>query len=114
MFQNNLLDRRSQNQLFLSRPASSQMTIESSSVHLRQMTHSLDAEAALQRHPCPYLVIDAFAPETMLWRRRAPTFCKARLQKSTSIVLFASSLFSLVICLQRMSSRERTGLGLPS
>jgi hypothetical protein len=66
MLQNNLLKGRSQGQLLLCRPASPQITIESSSADLRQMAHSLDAQAALQRHPCPYFVMDAFAPEAVL------------------------------------------------
>jgi hypothetical protein len=40
---------------------------------------------------------DAFSPEIPLCWRRAPTFCKAPLKKSTSTVLSASNRFSLVI-----------------
>jgi len=39
--------------------------------------------------------------------KRAPTFCKACLKKSTSIILFARIRFSLVISLRRRNSRER-------
>src|SRR5215470_5110597 len=39
-------------------------------------------------------------------RRRAPTFCKACLKKSTSSVLFAKSRLSFMICLRNINSRD--------
>ena len=114
ILQGNLRNGRSRGQLLLSRPASPQIAIKFSSADLCQMAHSLDAQAALQRHPCPYFTIDAFSPEAVPRQRRAPTFCKALLKKSTSIVLFASSRFSLVISFRRMNSRDRVGEGIPS
>jgi hypothetical protein len=44
-----------------------------------------------------------------LCQRRAPTFCKACLKKSTSRVLLARSRLSLRICLPKISSRNRAG-----
>jgi hypothetical protein len=71
----------------------------------------LDTQTTLQRHPCSYFVVDALSPGISPCRRRAPTLCKACLKKSTSRVLFANSCFSLMICLRKISSRDRAGGG---
>jgi NAD(P)-dependent dehydrogenase (short-subunit alcohol dehydrogenase family) len=78
----------------LGRRAALQRPTESGATHLRQLTHPLDAETALQRHHFLDLVVDAFAPEDPLCWRRASTFCKAPLKKSTSSVLSTSSRWS--------------------
>src|SRR5260370_34488684 len=106
MFQHNILNGRSQIRVLLSRPSVSQVSIESRPPHLRQMAHSLDTQTALQRHLRSYFVVDTSPPEAHPCRRRAPTLCKARLKKSTSIVLFASTRLRLRICLRSMNSRE--------
>jgi hypothetical protein len=71
------------------------------------LAQSLDIRAALQRHLRSYFVVDTSPPEAPLCRRRAPTLCKARLKKSSSIVLFANTRLSARICLRNMTSRER-------
>ncbi len=53
----------------------------------RQLTHPLDTQTALHRHHLPDLVVDAVPPDSLLLWRRASTFCKAPLKKSTSSVL---------------------------
>ena len=35
--------------------------------YFRQLAHSLDTQAALQPHPCPYLIVDAVSPELAFW-----------------------------------------------
>ena len=67
---------------------------EPGTAHPRQLTHPLDAEAALHRHHFFDLVVDAFAPEDPVRRRRASTLCKAPLKKSTSRVLSTSTRWS--------------------
>src|SRR5437879_5523976 len=94
MFQHDLLNGRSQFHVFFDRSSLLQGTIKSCPAHLRQLTHSLDTHAALQRHHFSDLVVDAFSPELPLRWRRASTFCKAPLKKSTSTALSASSRFS--------------------
>src|SRR4029077_16850718 len=49
---------------------------------------------SLHRHYVPDLVVDAFWPELSFRWRRASTFCKAPLKKSTSSVLSASNRFN--------------------
>jgi len=114
MLHDDRLNRRSQRHLLFSLPPSLQVTIKPSPAYPRQLTHPLDTQVALQRHPCSYFVVDALSPGRKFCRRRAPTLCKARLKKSTSRVLFASSRFSLRICLRRINSRDWTGGGLVS
>src|SRR5262249_54226708 len=66
---------------------------EACPAHLRQLTHALDAQATLQRHHFPNLIVDAFSPDLLLAWRRASTFCKALLKKSTSSVFSARTRF---------------------
>src|SRR5580658_4686509 len=101
------MDGRSQGHFFLGPPSSPKISVKTGPTYLGQWAHSLDTQAALQRHPGSYFVVDALSPEVGLCRRRAPTLCQACLKKSTSSVLFASTRFSLVICLRRISSRDR-------
>src|ERR1035437_10511569 len=63
----------------------------------------------LQRHHFLDFVVDAFSPLIPLFWRRASTFCKAPLKKSTSIVLSASSRFSWLTSLRSVDSREFPG-----
>jgi hypothetical protein len=70
-----------------------QPPIEACPTYLGQLAHALDAQAALQRHHFPNLVVDAFSPDLLLVWRRASTFCKAPLKKSTSNVFSAKTLF---------------------
>lgn len=79
-----------------------------------KMTGNRGVSASVCKDPVAWRPTDAFVPEAVLWRRRAPALCKARLKKPTSIVLFARSRFSLVISLRRKSSRKRSEAGLPS
>src|SRR3954465_5157862 len=65
-----------------------------------QLAHSLDTQAALHRHHLPDLVVDTVSPEPPPLRRRAPTFCKAPLKKSTSRVFSASRRFKSLTCLR--------------
>jgi hypothetical protein len=58
------------------------------------MTHALDTQAALQEHHFPDLLVDAVSPESPRFWRRASTFCKAPLKKSTSMVFSASNRLS--------------------
>src|SRR4026209_1880253 len=88
-----------------------EMAIKSGATDLRQLTHSLDAEAALQRHHFLDLVVDAFAPERPLCWRRASTFCKAPLKKSSSKVFSASTRLSWLTSLRKVDSREFCGGG---
>ena len=80
--------------LFLDRRAVLQMPIKAGAADRRQLTHALDAETALQRHHSLDLVVDAFAPDSPFRWRRASTFCKAPLKKSTSRVLSTSTRLS--------------------
>ncbi len=107
MLQDDILNGRSQVHLFLSGPSIPQIAIESRPAHLGQLAQSLDIRAALQRHLRSYFVVDTSPPEARLCRRRAPTLCKARLKKSSSIVLFANTRLRARICLRNMTSRER-------
>jgi hypothetical protein len=60
---------------------------------LARVTHALDRQAALQRHHFPDFIVDAFSPDLLLCWRRASTFCKALLKKSTSSVFSAKTRF---------------------
>ena len=66
-----------------------QPAVEACPAHLGQLTHALDRQAALQRHHFPDFIVDAFSPDLLLCWRRASTFCKALLKKSTSSVFSA-------------------------
>ena len=59
-----------------------------------QLAHALDTQAALQKHYFSDLLEDPVSPVSPLFWRRASTFCKAPLKKSTSRVFSASSRFS--------------------
>jgi hypothetical protein len=69
-------------------------TVSACDHNLPQVTHPLDTQAALHRHHSPDLVVDALAPESPLFWRRASIFCKAPLKKSTSRVVSANTRFS--------------------
>src|SRR5258705_11273415 len=67
--------------------------------------------------PCngiPNCVVDTFPPEMSLCWRRASSFCKALLKKSTSTVLSASNRFSLLTSLRSLLSREFCADTVPS
>ena len=83
MLQHDLLDRRPHFHLFFHRLPLLQRPVEARPAHLGQLTHPLDTQAALHRHHFPDLVVDAVAPESLLLWRRASTFCKAPLKKSS-------------------------------
>src|SRR5262250_2518634 len=104
MFQHDLLDGRSQFHVFFDRGFVLQETVKSRPAYLRQLTHSLDTRAALHRHHFLDLVVDAVSPELPLRWRRASTFCKAPLKKSTSTVFSASSRFSWCTSLRSTNS----------
>jgi hypothetical protein len=80
--------------ILLRGPALLQRPIKPGATDLRELTHALDVEATLQRHHFLDLVVDAFAPERPVCWRRASTFCKAPLKKSTSNVLSTSTRLS--------------------
>jgi len=98
MFHRDLLNRRSHFHLLLDGPLFLQRAIETCSTYRYQLTHALDTQAALPRHHFPDLVVDVFSPELLLRWRRASTFCKAPLKKSTSIVFSASKRFNCRTC----------------
>src|ERR1700751_1345720 len=93
MFHRDLLNRRPHFHLLLDRPLFLQRAIEPRPTYRYQLTHALDTQAALPRHHFPDLVVDVVSPELLLRWRRASTFCKAPLKKSTSIVFSASKRF---------------------
>jgi hypothetical protein len=93
MFHRDLLNRGSHFHLRLHRLWFLQPAVEACPVHLGQLTHALDRQAALQRHHFPELLVDAFSPDLLLCRRRASTFCKALLKKSSSSVFSARTRF---------------------
>src|SRR5262249_19015400 len=74
---------------------------------------ALDTQAALPRHHFPDLVVDVGSPELLLRWRRASTFCKAPLKKSTSIVFSPTNRFSCRTC-WRSSGVLGTGHGPPA
>src|SRR3979411_1765036 len=94
MFEGNLLDCRSHLQLFFGRLLLFQRAVETSATDRNQLAHALDTQAALQKHYFSDLLVDPISPVSPLFWRRASTFCKALLKKSTSRVFSASSRFS--------------------
>jgi hypothetical protein len=59
MLYNDALDGRSQGHFFLGLPSSPQISVKTGPIYLGELAHSLDTQAALQRHPCSYFVVDA-------------------------------------------------------
>src|SRR5262245_56035998 len=94
MLQGNLLDHRSHLVLFFDRSLFSERSIETPATDRNQLAHALDTQAALQKHYFSDLLEDPISPVSPLFWRRASTFCKAPLKKSTSRVFSASSRFS--------------------
>src|SRR5215469_9996489 len=94
MLQGNLLDHQSHLGLFFDRSLLFQRSIETSATDRNQLAQALDARAALQKHYFSDLLVDPISPVSPLFWRRASTFCKAPLKKSTSKVFSASSRFS--------------------
>src|SRR5918997_3427329 len=111
MFQHDLLNRGPHFHLFFQGQTSLQRAIEAGATSLGQLTHPFDTHAALQGHHSPDLVVDAFAPEPPLCWRRASTFCKAPLKKSSSKVFSASTRLSSLTSLRKVDSREFCGGG---
>src|SRR6266852_1346452 len=109
MLDGNALHRRSRLHLFLHRCPLLQRTIKTRAAHSRQLTHALDASAALQRHHFLDFVVDTFSPVIPLCRRRASTFCKAPLKKSSSSVFSASTRCNWLISLRSADSRAFPG-----
>jgi hypothetical protein len=64
-----------------------QRTVETSATDRNQLAHALDTQAALQKYYFSDLLVDAVSPVSSRFWRRASTFCKAPLKKSTSRVL---------------------------
>src|SRR6266849_3737213 len=89
--------------LFLRSPTV-KVAVEPRSADLGQLAHPLDAQTALQRHR-EFRRRRLLDRDTACWRR-ASTFCKALLKKSTSTVLSARSRFSLLTSLRSLDSRE--------
>jgi hypothetical protein len=94
MLQGNLLDEGSHLGLFFGRSLFLQRSIETSATDRNQLAHALNTQAALQKYYFSDLLVDSISPGSPLRRRRASTFCKAPLKKSTSKVFSASSRFS--------------------
>src|SRR3984893_17812013 len=94
MLQGNLLDDRSHLGLFFVRSLLFQRSIETSATDRNQLAHALDTQAALQKHRSADLLEGPVSPVPPLFWRRASTFRKAPLKKSTSRVFSASSRFS--------------------
>jgi len=92
-----------------------QRPVEPCPADLGQVTHPLDTQAALHRHHFPDLVVDALAPESVFCWRRAATFCKAPLKKSTSSPLSASARLSWLFSWRSSASRGSSAcLGPPA
>src|SRR3989442_2667540 len=104
MSQSNLLNGRLHFHLLLDRLLLPQGPVEAGPANAGQLTHALDTQAALQRHHFPDLVVDAVSPEPPRLWRRASTFCKAPLKKSTSIAFSANSPFNCWACLRYADS----------
>ena len=100
MLQGDLLDDRSHLGLFFGRSLLLQRSIETSATDGNQLAHALDTQAALQKHYFSDLLEDTVSPVSPLFRRRAVTFCKAPLKKSTSSVFSANSCFKRSISLR--------------
>src|SRR6185295_5649638 len=111
MFEHDLLNGGPHFHLFFDGQTFLQRAIEAGPTYLGQLTHPFNTQAALQRHHFPDLVVDAFAPEPSFCWRRASTFCKAPLKKSSSRVLSASTRLSWLTSLRRVDSREFCGGG---
>src|SRR6516162_1525462 len=94
MLQGDLLDDRSHLGFFFDRSLLFQRSIETAATDRNQLAHALDAQAALQKHYFSDLLEDPVSPVSPLFWRRASTFCKAPLKKSTSRVFSASSRLS--------------------
>src|SRR3974390_2526019 len=94
MLQGNLLDHRSHLGLFFGRSLLLQRSIETSATDRNQLAHALDTQAALQNLFFSDLLEAPVSPFSPLFWRRASTFCKAPLKKSTSKVFSANSRFS--------------------
>src|ERR1700752_2054582 len=109
MLQKDLLNGCPQLQLFpigfglLKRP------IKAGAAYLRQLTHPLHADCALQRHHFPDVGVDVLPPELFLWRRLASILCKAPLKKSSSRVLSANTRFSRPTSFSSSPSRDFAG-----
>src|SRR6185503_18839565 len=97
MFQEDLLNGRPQLHLSLLRLLFLKRAIKPGPTHLGQLTHPFNTQTALQAHHFPDLVVDALSPLSPLACRRAATFCKAPLKKSTSRVFSANNRFSSLI-----------------
>src|SRR5205807_10423881 len=94
MIQGDLQDHRSHFRLFYDRSPLFQRSVETSATDRNQLVHALDTQAALQKHYFSDLLVDPISPVSPLFWRRASSFCKALLKKSTSRVFSASSRFS--------------------
>src|ERR1700676_3052543 len=105
MFQRDGVNRRPHFHVFFHRHLLLQGPVEARPADVRQPAHSLDTQAALHRHQLPDSVVDAFAPELLLLRRRASIFCKASLKKSTSSAFSPSTPFSSRISFRSSLSR---------
>jgi hypothetical protein len=100
MLQGNLLDDGSHLGLFFGWSLLFQRSIETSATDRNQLAHALDTQAALQKHYFSDLLEDPVSPVSPLFWRRASTFCKAPLKKSTSRVFSANSCFKRWISLR--------------
>jgi hypothetical protein len=100
MLEGNLLDGRSHFQLLLSWLLLFQRAVETSATDRNQLAQALDTQAALQKHYFSDLLVDAVSPVSPRFWRRASTFCKAPLKKSTSRVFSAKSCFKRWISLR--------------
>jgi hypothetical protein len=94
VFGENPLDLGAHFHIFGGRFVLPQPAVKAGTTHPGQHAHSLDRQVALHRHQLPDSVVDAVSPGALLRRRRAPTFCKAPLKKSTSSVFSASRRLS--------------------
>jgi hypothetical protein len=93
MLQGDLLDDGPHLGFFFDRSLLFQRSIETSATDWNQLAHALDTQAALQKHYFSDLLVDPISPVSPLFWRRASTFCKAPLKKSTSRVFSANSCF---------------------
>src|SRR5436853_1505805 len=87
-----------------------QGTVKPGPAYPCQPTHALDTETALHRHHFPDLLVDAVPPVFSLCWRRAPTFCKAPLKKSTSRVFSASNWFTSRNCCRQVLFSSSRGV----
>jgi hypothetical protein len=77
MLQGDLLDHGSHFRLFFDRLPLFQRSVETSATDRNQLAHALDAQAALQKRYFSDLLVDPISPVSLLFWRRASTFCKA-------------------------------------